>query len=164
MIRIFSQLSLILFLFSSCHVAQMASQQDVLIVDCIRKKTNFDLTKEGLVRIGLGQAYNPDSGTIRESYHTRKLRFTNNAEAKAFFSKIFDQYIEPINADKRLASLSKGYPFTKENTEIEITFIDTKGSPLSEPHIARIKNSGDSLIIYSYDQERRQFIHKEIIQ
>ncbi len=158
MIRIIFQLSILLFLFSSCHVSKVVSQQDVLIVDCIRKKTNFDLTKEGLVRIGLGDAYNPDAGTIRESYQTRKLRFTTVDEAKSFFNKIFTQYISPINEDRRLASLAKGYPFTAKNTELEITFIDTRGSPLEEPHIARIKNSGDSLIIYSYDQERKRFI------
>jgi len=152
------QIIAVFFAVTSCSAPRIAGQQDVLIVDCIRKKTNFDMAKEGLVRIGLGEAYKPDEGRIAESYQTRKIKFTSLEEAKAFFNKIFTKYLKPINEDKRLASLAKGYPFSASNTELEITFIDTRGTPLASPNIARVRNSGSSVILYTYDQETRRYL------
>jgi hypothetical protein len=133
-------------------------KQDVIIVDCIRKENNFGLAKQaGLVRAGVGNAYNPESGTIEEIYHTRKIKFENADLAVVFFKAVFNDYIKPLNSDKRLGSMVKSFPFSPENTTIQITFIDPHGIPVTAPHIARIRNEEGKILLFSYDSETGRY-------
>lgn len=127
------------FLLASCHGPVIGQSQDELIVDCIRKQNNFLLAKEGVVRVGFENA----SGTIKEYYETRKIRFQNQEEAKAYFLKIFERYIAALNADRRL----KNHPFSFANTSMQIAFLDSSGAPLKTPYIAKMYNDGNTVVM-----------------
>jgi hypothetical protein len=130
----------------------------MIIVDSIRRQNNFNFAKSGLVRVGFGDAYNSDLGTLKENYQTRKVHFQKVEDARAYFIKVFNDYVKDLNADKRLAQLVKGHPFGPANTEIQITFLDEQGSPSSAPHIARIRNSQNTLIIYTYNPQEERYV------
>ena len=143
--------------FTSCHKPVIGQGQGEIIVDCIRKENNFYLAKSGLVRIGLGNGYKPDAGTLSESYQTRKIRFTEPADARAYFMKVFNEYVKPFNADARLANLISCHPFTLDNTVLQITFIDERGKPQTSPYIARIRNTDTAICVYRYDAKTGLF-------
>ena len=136
----------------------IGQRQDVLVVDALRRENNFNFAVKGLVRVGMVDAYNPESGTLKETYQIRTKRFVKVDEARAFFIQIFDEYLDHMNADKNLAKLVKGYPFSSKNTEIQITILDEHGGPAGAPQIARIRNNDNSFIAYSYDKNDQRFI------
>jgi hypothetical protein len=146
-----------LLLLTACHRPIIGQSQDVIIVDCIRKENNYNLATGGLVRIGKADAYDEVSGTLKESYQTRKIHFNNLDQARVYFVKIFNEYVKPFNANKRLKTMVKSFPFTSKNTEIEVTFIDGRSVPHAAPDIARIRNDFDRLLFYSYDPEKGTF-------
>lgn len=148
----------LLCLLSACHGPTIGQRQDIIIVDCIRKENNFNFAKEGFVRIGRSDAYDTVAGKIKEFYQTRKKRFDSVAVVRPFFTKFFAEYVQPINQDKRLKSYFPEFPLTSKTVDIEITFLDDFAKPLQAPYIARVRNIGEKVIFYSYDETSNRFI------
>jgi hypothetical protein len=142
---------------TSCHGPVIGQSQDVIIVDTLRRQNNFTFAKNGLVRVGIVDAYNPDLGTLTETYQTRKMRFLTVDAARAFFVKTFAEYVAHFNADSRLCTLIKGHPFGAHNASIQITVLDEHGSPPNAPEIARIRNSQNTIIFYTYDKNQDKY-------
>lgn len=138
---------LLILCFTSCHRA--IHSRDEIIVDSIRKENNFDLAKRGLVRITVGDAYNPTQNTIHENYQTRKIQFSTMDDARAFFLSVYNDYSKPFAHDKRLKPVE---------IELQITFIDTRANPLLPPKIARMRNEGRTLHFYSYEDNTKRFM------
>ena len=163
MSKLLIKVLVIIFACTSCHTPMLTQSQDVIIVDAIRKENNFNFALRGLVRVGVGVAYDADNGTLKETYQTRKARLENIDAARNYFIGFYDDYIKPFNDNKLVGSLVKGYPFSPKNTEIQITFLDEQGTPVASPFIARIKNDHNRIIMYSYDSNsgRYQEINNE---
>ncbi len=149
--------AIVIFCFTSCHPPIVGQTHDVILVDCIRKENNFELAKTGLVRVGVGSGYKSDESTLRESYQTRRVKFQDMEQARSYFIKVFNEYVKPFNANSHLASVVKTYPFSSSNTEVRITFLGQNGGPVIPPYIAQIRNEGDSILLYTYDETGRTF-------
>lgn len=139
----------ILLSLTSCHRPIIGQSQDEIIVECLRKENNFELAKRGLVRIGVGPAYNANLNTITESYQTRKIQFSTVDEARSFFVSVYNDYTKAFKDDKRLKPVT---------IELQITFIDTRAQPLVPPKIARVRNESGQLHFYSFDVSTGRFM------
>lgn len=158
MFRVLVQFLCVLGVSTSCHGPVIGQSQDVIIVDTLRRQTTFTFAKNGLVRVGMIDAYNPDLGTLTETYQTRKMRFATVDAARAYFVKTFAQYIAHFNEDTCLSARVKGHPFGPHNTSIQITVLDEHGGPPGAPEIARIRNNQNTILFYTYDKSQDQYI------
>lgn len=141
-----------LFFFTSCQHSPIGQSQDMIIVDSIRKETNWNFAKKGFVRLGRTEAYDPITSRIREFYQTRKMRFQSIETLRPFFKAFFQEYSKPFTDDKRLPKVST------ENIELEITFLDEMANPLPSPQVAKVKNSGGKIFYYTFDEKAKSYI------
>lgn len=150
-------LFLIIACFSSCSHSLISQGEDGIIVYAIRKSTNFAMVKQGLVNLEKGQAYNKDEGKIKEWYQTKNYHFKTVEETRIFFTKLLQDYAKPYNSDRKLKSLIRPFPLTANEIEIQVTFTDKFGAPLTDGSIAQVKNSQGNIYYSTYNSQSKEF-------
>lgn len=115
------KLLIIFFLFSECII--YASPKYIKLVDRVTAKYVKELKKEQKMFLcGYGGRLMTDVEQIDLSFEVK--RQATIEEARILFVEIAENYLTRVNADTELRPYLRNYPFTIDNLELGLAFVD----------------------------------------
>jgi len=152
-----------MLLFVSCTHPPVQPREEFAIIDNILIKTNQKLAREGFYERGSGGSYVPDIRSIIELYATNRYRFQSIDDTRLFFCKFFDDFVRPLNAEKRIRPLLHTYPLTPQIVSLRVSFVDDQREYLPPPYIASVAIIKGNICYFTMDSEtdRLKIIHTE---
>ena len=85
-------------------------------------------------------------------------------EARPILVDCIDTYVNAVNANQEIKPYLKNSPFSPENIEINIFFLNWKGDPVSDPYLC-VATALRGKLIYSTKEKGQKFGYKsEIVE
>lgn len=147
---------LLLPTFLMCACGSAMSKDGHRINSIIQRHSGLMKRENNLVLIGSGSSF-PDSihGFILDYIAYKKLDIQ---QARIIFVKSTQHLLDMINSDQVIRPKLANYPFTEDNLEFRLSFLDNKGRYFEPPNVAYISII-DGKIYYSfYDNQKDRFI------
>jgi hypothetical protein len=159
--------TLILILACSCGPRGAFDNEKSQVIYQIIQINNRKLAKNGLYECMNGGGVDRSSGQaliddISEGYKTTRYHFKTVEEARPFFCKIVEEFLQSLNADGRIAPLMKNFPLTVNDIEILIRLREEDGDMPLLPYLSGV-NVLRGIVSYEGFDENCKFvtIHRE---
>lgn len=126
------------------------------LIDKIINKFSKELQKEyGLKLGGYGGGMMDDIKIVGGSYQSRKRVGVD--EARRIYVHIIEGSLDRINADEAVRPYLHNYPFTTDNLEFRLGFIDEKHKLMSDGYVSLVFICRNDIYYESYDHEAGKF-------
>ncbi len=138
---------LLIFLATSCHnltphggglTGPDEKRKDFVTMDKIQYKIQNTLRKEGFYLTGSGGGGYPAINSIYNGYITRSYKLSSVDEARSLICRFMEMYLTAFNNEKSIRPYLATFPFTSQNIEITISFIDDNHDMLTQPYIEAV--------------------------
>jgi len=144
----------VLFALSGCnsdesHHVQLANSLMSKYAKKMRKEKGLQLHTVG--------------GSMMNQIEVLTLRFLSHEkmeipEARKFYLEVVEGALPIVNADEKIRSYLKNYPFTHENIDFSIVFYDKSSNKrVDPPYVAHVFYSRGRVVYSFYDREKDRF-------
>jgi hypothetical protein len=107
-----------------------------------------------------GGAPNTIHLAIRD-YSTNTFRFTRVDEARKYIVQFVEEYLKPINDDKKVRQYLLNYPFASKNLMITIYFVDENSQPLKPPYLSSVTCNTGKIFYDQFVEDRNRCVFDE---
>jgi len=157
-----SRFLILVFLLPFCVSCESLCKEEILMHQIIAQHEKVQKRKYNLDLIGSGGGI-PDYIT-NFNLHYFSTAQVNVSEARRMFVNNVEDLLRLINSNEQLRPYMSNYPFTINNLELRLTFVNKFNKMQEPPYVANVSLINERVFYYFFDQNTNRFIDKDYIE